>query len=755
MKKYIIVLYILMIQFNGIDCFSQKNPVILGNARFTIITPELVRLEYAVDGKFIDNPTLFANNRDLSFKNFNISTNVKGWTLITTSRMRIEYFNDGFPFGQTNFRIFYKNNGKEKKFMIYQDNNKETNLGGTVQTLDGENGRVELDNGILSRDGWFVINDDFKPILKDGWIENRPKESVMDRYFFAYDRDYKKALKALTTISGKVPLPRKYAMGAWYCRWWDYSADEYRQLAREYNDHDFPLDIMVFDMGWHTQNNAKEGTGHAGRRGWTGYSWDKELFPNPNKLIKEFKDDNIFVALNDHPHDGIRSHEDNYEEFMNSMNKTLEDSTPLFDAGDPVYMDSFFKYALDPNEKKGVEFWWLDWQQDYLYPYVRGVHGLTHLEWLNHLYFLQSEKNNKRGMNYSRWSGFGSHRYPIQFSGDYNGSWKSLEFQIPFTVKSGNSACFYWAHDIGGFFGESKEKAWELYTRWTQFGLTNTSLRIHSINDPNLDRRPWLWGNVAEKSMRIIYQMRSELMPYIYSTAWQAHKETLPILRGMYFEFPDKEEAYNLEGQYFWGDSFLSAPITNPGQGVNKISKKSVWLPDGIWYNFFDGKKYSGNQTITAESDIFEFPLFVKGGMPIPMQPYTARMASTPLNKLIIRCYPGIEGQRSSFELYEDDGISNDYKMGKKALTKLEYMRELNEHIISIYPTEGKYKGQLKKKSYQIELPATKRATSVFVNGNKTKFSYDKLKKVNLINIGEINIKSKTIIKILAKDESI
>ena len=751
MKKTTL-LFLLVSFLNNNFTFSQENLIVLGNARFTIITPELVRFEYAIDGNFVDQPTLFASNRNARCNEFKVTTNDKGWSHISTSRMRVEYYNDGFPFGQTNFRIFYKKGTEEKRFMIYQENNKETNLGGTIQTLDGLNGRVEVDNGLLSHDGWFIINDDYKPILKNGWIENRPKESVMDRYFFAYDTDYKSALKALTAISGEVPLPRKHALGTWYCRWWDYSEDEYRQILKEYKDHDFPLDIMVFDMGWHTQKDAKEGTGHAGNRGWTGYSWNKELFPNPSKLIKEFNDDHVYVGLNDHPHDGIRNHETTYKDFMNSLGKTINDHTPLFDAGDPTYMTSFFKYALEPHENIGVDFWWLDWQQNYLYPYVRGIHGLTHLEWLNHLYYLHSQRNNKRGMNYSRWSGFGSHRYPIQFSGDYVGSWESLEYQIPFTVTSGNAGCFFWAHDIGGFFGESKEKAWELYTRWTQFGLTNTSLRIHSVYDANLDRRPWIWGETAEKSMRIIYHMRSELMPYIYSTVWQAHSETLPILRGMYLEFPKNKEAYKQEGQYFWGDAFLSAPITKPGTGVNKVAEKKVWLPEGAWYNFFNHTKYEGNQTITASADIYEFPLFAKGGMPIPMQSYTPRMASTELNKLVVRCFPGIDGQSASFELYEDDGLSLDYKKDKKATTKLSYHREKNTHTITIHPTQGSYDGQLKKRSYQIELAATKKASIVKMNGKKVKFIYNKVKKVNEIPISKKDIRSKTTITIHAME---
>lgn len=724
------------------NCFSQKNHIILGNARFTIITPELIRLEYAIDGKFIDEPTLFASNRDHSSNDFKVRTTDNDWTHITTSRMRVEYYNDGFPFGQTNFRIFYKKGKEEKRFMIYQKNDKEQNLGGTVQTLDGKNGRVDVDNGILSHEGWFIINDDYKPVLKNGWIENRPKESVMDRYFFAYDKDYKAALRSLTAISGKVPLPRKYALGTWYCRWWDYSADEYRQIVQEYKEHDFPLDVMVFDMGWHTQKEAKEGTGHAGNRGWTGYTWNTSLIPNPDKLIREFKDQDIHVALNDHPHDGIRTHEYMYNDFMTSLGKKINDLTPLFDAGDPKYMNSFFKYALETHENMGIDFWWLDWQQDYLYPYVRGVHGLTHLEWLNHLYYLHSQKNNKRGMNYSRWSGFGSHRYPIQFSGDYQGSWESLEYQIPFTVTSGNSACFFWAHDIGGFFGEQKEKAWELYTRWTQFGLTNTSLRIHSVYDANLDRRPWLWGETAEKSMRIIYHMRSELMPYIYSTVWQAHNETLPVLRGMYFEFPENKKAYEQEGQYFWGDAFLSAPITEPGTGMHKVAEKKVWLPKGVWYNFFNHTKYEGDQTVTVGANIYEFPLFAKGGIPIPMQPYTDRMASTSLNKLIVRCFPGIDGQISSFELYEDDGISLDYKKNEKALTTLNYSRKKDIHTITIHPTKGTFENQVNTRSYQIEFATTKKISLATVNGKKVKCTYNNTKKLNEINIPAKDIRS-------------
>lgn len=116
-------------------------------------------------------------------------------------------------------------------------------------------------------------------------------------------------------------MPRKYVHGSWYCRWWNYTADDYRQLVREYREHDFPLDIMVFDMGWHTQKEAHTGTGHAGMYGWTGYSWNRKLIPDPRGLIAGLNQDGIQVVLNEHPHDGIRDHEDCYPAFMKAMNQ--------------------------------------------------------------------------------------------------------------------------------------------------------------------------------------------------------------------------------------------------------------------------------------------------------------------------------------------------------------------------------------------------------------------------------------------------
>lgn len=720
MKQKILLSVILSL--TALSLFA--NPIVIGNSRFTFLTDGLVRMEHAQNGKFLDDPTLFAVNRSSAYSNVMVEEQENNKYILTTPLMRVEYYNDGFPFGQTNLFVYYHDGKDEKEKRWYIASGQRKNLLGAITTLDGVGGEVPRQEGLLSRDGWYVIHDTGKDIIKEGWIAQRDKEHIQDLYLFIYGTDYKSAMESLKEVSGSAPLPRKYILGSWYCRWWNYTDDEYRELVRGYKEHDFPLDIMVFDMGWHTQKEATVGTGHAGQKGWTGYTWNRKLIPEPEKLIKEFKEDHVFVVLNEHPHDGLRPHEDAYSDFIRQLGvDTLQTGVPLFDAGNKAYMDAFMKYAHQESDNMGVAFWWLDWQQDYLYPWVRGTHT-RHLPWLNRIYYQYSEQNNLRGAGFSRWAGWGDHRHPIQFSGDAVGNWDMLKFEVELTTTSGNVGCFYWAHDIGGFYGGKDS---ELYTRWTQYGLLNSSLRIHSVYDKELDRRPWLWGEEAEKAMRKIYHLRSQIMPYVYSSVWQCYNDMLPLNRAMYIEYPTEEEAYQNPQQFLFGDLLLGAPITSVGVGDDKTATQDVWLPTGnCWYNFFTGQKHAGGQKITASCDLNTFPLYMKGGFPFPMQPYTPRMTSTQLTELIVRCYPGEEGAVNTYTLYEDDGISRDYENGKRALTKMEYKKENGKTVITIYPTEGSYDGQVQKRSYTFELPEENGAITASVNGKKVKATQSK-----------------------------
>lgn len=651
---------------------TPANPLVWGKNRLTIITPSLIRLEYATDEKFVDQPTLFASERGNILDKAKIQVKDMGDRCyeITTADLRIYFKHDGYPFSTSNLAIYYRMNGKEKKFT-----NRflpKNNLGGAIETLDRVTKAIPMNDGILSRDGWYMVDDNRSDLLVDGWLKPRDTQKhLQDQYCFIYGDDYKKALADLGAISGKVPMTRKYVHGIWYCRYWDYTSKEVMQIIKGYNEHDFPLDNFVLDMGWHT-NDATTGTGHNGHLNWNGYTWNNGLIPDPRALIDSIHQQGITLSLNDHPHDGIRPHEKNYAAFMKSMGETMGELL-LFAPGDRKYMTNFFEYAHRPAEQMGVDFWWLDWQQNYLYPYVPGTNTTT-LAWLNRLYYRDSKHNGLRGCCYSRWAGLGDHKHPIQFSGDAQANWNVLAFEVELTACSGNGGCYYWAHDIGGFRGAPNP---ELTVRWTQFGALSAALRVHSTKDSRLDRRPWLGNDTIVAAIRKAYHLRSQLIPYIYSSVWQTHRTMIPLNRCLFIEYGKQEEAYKNPQEYLFGDLILTAPITSPGKGRDKVASQDVWLPHGeVWYDFFTNNSYAGGNKYQVSKPLDQFPMFIKGGWILPLQPYTSRPTSAELSKLILRIYPAGCDVDNTYNLYEDDGLTMEYERGRYAITALEYAQK-------------------------------------------------------------------------------
>jgi len=209
-------------------------------ARFTVVTEGVIRMEYSENGKFVDGETLFAK-RDMCWD----ATVTDGDVLTIKTESFTLYYIGGEFTAESLFADIHVD-GFETRWH-YGDSNKE-NLGGTLHTLDGVDGFRPLPDGLLSKDGWYVIDDSSTPFMKDGWIENRDEEHKLDLYLFAYGRNYKAALSDLAAVSGKMEIPRKYFFGSWYSRWWPYSADEFKGIVEDYDKNDFPLDILVMDM---------------------------------------------------------------------------------------------------------------------------------------------------------------------------------------------------------------------------------------------------------------------------------------------------------------------------------------------------------------------------------------------------------------------------------------------------------------------------------------------------------------------------
>ena len=727
-------------------CFAQlpkANPMVFGNNRLTVITPTLLRLEYATDGKFVDAPTMFAANRSslLPMSELTVKELGNNCYEIRTAALRIWFRNDGYPFSTSNLKVYYQLDGKEKTFTNRFVLGK--NLGGPVETLDRVTEAIPMNDGLLTRSGWYMIDDNRGDLLVNGWLQPRDtRHHLQDQYCFIYGNDYRAALASLGAVSGHVPMTRKYMHGVWYCRYWDYTADEFLGIIHDYDNNQFPLDNLVFDMGWHT-NDATEGTGHNGHLNWTGYTWNRKLIPNPAALIDSIHKLGVTVSLNDHPHDGIRPNEDIYPAYAKATGLQPGEKS-LFNLSDSTYMKNFFTFAHRPSEKMGVDFWWLDWQQNYLYPYVPGTHTTT-LSWINQLYYRDSEQGGLRGCNYSRWGGWGDHRHPLWFSGDAQANWPMLAFEVKLSAQSGNAGCYYWIHDTGGFRGKNNP---ELTTRWTQFSTLSAALRVHSTKDASLDRRPWISGDLETRANRRMYHLRSELMPYVYSSVWQTHKTMVPLNRAMYIDYGNQPESYENEQEFTFGDIIMAAPITSPGKGANLVAAQKVWFPRGEnWFDFFNHQRYEGGQTLNIEKSLMEFPMYVKGGWVLPMQPYTRRPATTPLETLVMRVYPAGRTADNVYALYEDDGITLDYEKGASATTRLQYIEKGNRRMVVVHPAQGNYKGQVNKRAYRLQLAGFGKIDNVKVNGRKVATTYDANLKLNIVDIASTSIRERVTIE--------
>lgn len=629
-------------------------------ARLTRITDTLVRLEHHPEGRFVDSPSLFASRRDRAWEVVEAEAHGPP-VVLRTGAFELVYTPDGRGFHEGNLRVRIRKGSGEVEWRPGMSS--RGNLGGTTETLDTAVEAVPLGDGVLSREGWFLLDDSRRHLVvgegEGAWVAARPGGG-MDWYLFAYGDDFRAAMRSLGEIAGRVPMPRKVMLGSWYSRYWPYDQEEFLRLIREYDEHGFPLDVLVLDMDWH-------------REGWCGWSWNRTLLPNAEAMLRVMHARGVSVTLNLHPYAGVGPHEDAYPAFMRALGRdAASGETVSYDAADRAYQGALFAEVHAPLEREGVDFWWLDWQQG---TFARSIPDLPNLAWLNRLYFEHTQREGTRGASFSRWGGWGDHRHPIHFSGDAHAGWAMLAFQVGMTATAGNAGCFFWSHDIGGHFGPRNE---ELVTRWVQFGAASPVLRLHSTCALNLDRRPWLCAPRFVRAQRAAFERRSAVFPEIYTGVRRANEEMIPLVRAMYHDHARHERAYHVPTQYMLGASLLAAPIVTPGIGKRHVATRGVWFPPvdhAGWFEWETGERFApgreGTDAIVAAT-IDESPLFVAGGTPVATQAVTLRMGTTPLHEVVIVCYPGEPGRAGRGEVYEDDGRSRGHERGEFAKTPME-----------------------------------------------------------------------------------
>jgi alpha-glucosidase (family GH31 glycosyl hydrolase) len=637
--------------------------VTVPQARFTILTSRLIRMEYSQKERFEDRPGQFFQFRNQPVPQFRLQQSEEKIEIFT-KQLKLVYI-PGSGFSKETLSIQILETGKQWR---YGDSD-PANLMGTARTLDMQTGPVNMEPGLLSRSGWSVVDDSQNPVFTpEGWLTSREDPEAQDLYFFGYGLDYMGCLADFRKVSGGVPLPPRWILGGWWSRFWDYSQDELLGLMDEFSTRQVPLSVCIVDMDWHLQ-------------GWTGYTWNREQFPDPEGFIHGLHEKGLRTALNLHPAEGVGAHEEAFEKFCKvlGMDPQSQDCIP-FDLEDPRFTRAYFELLHHPQEDMGIDFWWMDWQQGN----PCRLPGLDLLWWINHLHFLDSGRNpQKRPLIFSRWGGLGSHRYPIGFSGDVIVSWDSLSFQPHFTAAAANVCYGWWSHDIGGHLHGIEDA--ELYTRWVQFGVFSPILRLHSTKNPYHQRLPW--GHDAEtfRITRDAMQLRHALIPYLYSMAWRDHREGECLIRPLYHLYPEIEDAYACPNVYAFGSELLAAPFTSPMDQDTRLSRQVVWLPEGDWFDFFDGRYFSGGWRAIygCQEDI---PVFAKAGAIVPLGNKTGWGGLDNPAELNLYIFPGAD---NSFDLYEDDGNSQAYTRGVHAITRYQLKFEGSTLKFNILPVEG------------------------------------------------------------------
>lgn len=648
--------------------------------RFSVLSPFLIRLEA---GAFTDRTTQVVLRR--SFGKAKMESKVeRGVLTIETDGLVLVCKGGAFAPDTLSIRL------KTKPYTEWHYGEKPLqNLGGTVSTLDQIDGACPLEDGVCSIDGYALLDDGGSALFTDdGWFEPRDPDSF-DLYFFGHGHDYVGAVKDYYRLTGIPEMLPAYALGNWWSRYFRYTEESYLALMDRFREEDVPISVGIVDMDWHlTDGDGRDYVAD----GWTGYTWNRSLFPDPKRFLSELKKRNIRTALNLHPAAGVRPWDDDYEEMAKRMGIDPASKQPVpFNCLSQEFWKAYFEVLHFPKEEDGVDFWWMDWQQgaDYRWihfydPQKDPLECLHPLWLLGHFHFLASKRNGKRGLFFSRYAGYGSQRYPVGFSGDTVISWESLAFQPYFTATASNIGYGFWSHDLGGHMMGCRDD--ELNARWIQFGVFSPIFRIHSSNSPFTVREPWNFGKEIAEVLTDFMQLRHKLFPYLYTMCYRNYSELIPLMQPMYHRDPERKEAYECPNVYWFGSELVAAPITERSDPVTGRGKAKVWLPDGKWVDWFTGFVYEGGRAFDAYRPIGQMPLFCRAGAIVPMQahlPHDNRLGGSETLEIVIAA-----GGDNGFTLYEDDGESAP-AANNSCATRMELRFSEAEAVFTVLPASG------------------------------------------------------------------
>jgi alpha-glucosidase len=723
------------ISLGNVDRIEKQDRAIIltcGTAKLklSILAANLVRVQLAPKGEFLPRRSWAVNRPDEEWEIVPFEIEEKEAIEITTNQIRVViqrspcriqcFDRSGQPFAQdTNIAwrmgqvACWKRIEADEHFYGFGersgllDKRSEIKTNWTVDALDYSSISDEMYQAIP----FFIA---LRPQLSYGIFLNITHLSQFDLgvaepgiwqmqaqspeldYYIIHGDAPAQILETYTALTGRMPLPPKWALGYHQCRWSYESEEIVQKLAHEFRSRKIPCDVIHLDIDY--------------MNGYRVFTWSPKRFPDPAKFIKQLKEDGFKTVTiidpgvkyepdGDYPiyHEGLEK-----DCFVRSADGKLVHGYVWPDKS--VFPDflraevrQWWGQLQHTLTDVGVEGIWNDMNEPCLVdrpfgdegthiffpmdapqgnPEENGTHAETH-----NLYGYNMARASAEGLQQLRdqrsfvltRSGFaGVQRWSAVWTGDNQSLWEHLEMSLPMLSNLGLSGVAFIGSDIGGFAGNATA---ELFARWMQVGMLYPLMRGHSALT-TAQHEPWVFGERVEAICREYIELRYQLLPYLYTLFWQASQTGAPILRPLLYEYPNDPKTYHLHDQVLLGSHLMAAPVYRPG-----VEYRAVYLPEGTWYDWWTGEKYSGNQHILAHAPLERMPMYVKAGAIIPMQPVMQYVDEHPIEQLRLRIYPGM----GEFSLYEDDGrsLNPDY-----AITTV----QVENTIVKIQPRQGEWK---------------------------------------------------------------
>jgi alpha-glucosidase len=477
-------------------------------------------------------------------------------------------------------------------------------------------------------------------------------------------------LRQYTELTGRTPLPPKWALGYHQSRWSYFPDANVREIVDRFRSRSIPLDALYLDI--HYMHDYRI------------FTWDPDRFPDHRRLLSDLRDRGIRPIIIVDP--GVKSDPDyavareglHGEHFVRYPDGSVYEGKvwpgacyfPDFTRPETrSWFGSWCNRALDD----GVAAFWTDMNEpsnhsfrtlpDFIPHHMEGRGG-THLE-AHNVYGFQmaravfesslSHKPDERPFVLTRAAFSGSQRFAAVWTGDNVSSWEHLALAVPMLLSLGMSGIPFAGTDVGGFFGEPSP---ELFVRWMQLGAFTPLFRNHSIFGSPA-QEPWAFGEVAEDAARTAIELRYRLLPYLY-TQFREHADSgLPVMRPLVLHYSDDPDCHTIDDQFLIGENLLVAPVLRAG-----AEARAVYLPRGRWFEFGTDVSYEGPQRILASAPLSEIPIFVRAGTVLPLGPVLQHVEERAVRELELEVYPGSGMSR----LYEDDGRSHEYRLGLNRL---------------------------------------------------------------------------------------